>query len=178
MPGANLDLELVPLEADGDGFTIFGRFPPGFVRDTPGGYLATEEFVVLEGSLAIDGTRYAPGDLTVIPASRVRTVMRAPEGCTVLAWFSGQAIFRTPDELDVPSECGVRSVSLRDASVGELLVTSESRWVLTGGATDWQPGAEGFDVQGTGWARAQEEWPGESPIGRLVLRIPRVPTGA
>lgn len=171
MPGANLGLDIVPLESDGDAFTILGRFPAGFVRDTPGGYLAAEEFFVLDGHLEIGGEVYRPGQLTHIPARYLRTGMRAPEGCTVLAWFGGPAIFRTPEEISPTADEPIVSVDLRGAGRGEALTTSLARWRVAT-MDEWSAGAEAFDLAGTGWARTPADWPGEPPAGEIVLREP------
>lgn len=168
MPGANLGLELVPLASSGETFTILGRFPAGFDRPTPGGYFGAEEFLVLDGHLEIQGQRYVRGDLTFIPANFLRTTMQAPEGCTVLAWFGGPAIFRTADELgdDAVTE-GITSVSL-DALLGEdFLVTSEARWSLGDIAT--QPDDDGVDLAMSTW------WHGAADREGLGLR--RAPIG-
>jgi hypothetical protein len=168
MPGANLGLELVPLASAGETFTILGRFPAGFDRPTRGGYLGAEEFLVLDGFLEIEGQRYARGDLTFIPAGFLRTTMQAPEGCTVLAWFGGPAIFRTPDELgeDAVTD-GIVSVRV-DALLGEdFLVTSEARWSVGQAATG--PDDDGVDLAMGTW------WHGAAERDDLALR--RTPVG-
>ncbi len=172
MPGAELGLDLVPLAADGEAFTIVGRFPAGFARLAPGGYLAAEDFVVLDGHLEIEGVRYGPGTLTHVPARYLRSRMLAPQGCTVLAWFGGPAIFREPDELAPGSAEPIRSWDLGALADGEELRTADATWRRAGG--DWPAGAEGFDLAGTGWAREAARWPGGAAglPADLVLRTP------
>lgn len=99
MPGSNGSIDLVPLASAAGAFTILGRFPAGFERLTPGGYVCAEEFLVLDGALELEGTTYTRGDLTLVPAHLLRTEMRSPRGCLLLAWFGGPAEFRAPDEL-------------------------------------------------------------------------------
>src|SRR4051794_13506748 len=119
MPGANLGFELVPLASAGETFAILGRFPAGFDRSAVGGYFSAEEFLVLDGSLEIEGQQYVRGDLTFIPSHFLRTRMLSPQGCTVLAWFGGPAIFRTADEIgDDAVTDGIESVAV-DAMLGE-----------------------------------------------------------
>lgn len=168
MPGANLGLELVPLASSGETFSILGRFPAGFDRPTQGGYFGAEEFLVLDGYLELEGQRYSRGDLTYIPANYLRTTMQAPEGCTVLAWFGGAAIFRTADELgDAAVTDGIVSVPV-DALLGEdFLVTSEARWSFGDIAT--QADDDGVDLAMSTW------WHGAAGGEGLVLR--RVPVG-
>jgi len=122
MPGANLPLDLVRLASPRDRFTIHGRFPGGFERLVPGGYVAAEEFLVLEGELELADVVYRRGDLTVIPAAYPRAGMRSSEGCRVLAWFGGLPEFLPADRLP-PSEGAVVSVAI-DAA---------------GDATGWNP---------------------------------------
>jgi hypothetical protein len=124
MPGANDDIELVPLACAPGGFTILGRFAPGFERVTPGGYRCSEEFLIVDGELEFEHTTYVRGDLTVVPAHLLRTGMRSPRGCVLLAWFGGPAIFQAPDELDradgaiVSARTSDRSAPLPGSPVG------------------------------------------------------------
>lgn len=168
MPGANQGLELVPLASSGETFAILGRFPAGFDRPTPGGYFGAEEFLVLDGHLEIEGRRYSRGDLTYIPANYLRTSMQAPEGCTVLAWFGGAAIFRTAEELgDAAVTEGIVSVGVDALLSSDFLVTSEASWsvgdLLTG------PDDDGVDLAMSTW------WHGAADHEGLILR--RVPVG-
>lgn len=129
MPGANLDLALVPLASEGEAFTIMGRFPPGFERAARGGYFAAEEVLVLDGYLELEGVRYVPGDLTFVPPNYLRTHLSAPEGCRVLAWFGGPAIFRTEEELGARAvSTGIVSVPIGAAAGADFLVTADARW--------------------------------------------------
>ena len=124
MPGANDDIELVPLACASGRFTILGRFAAGFERVTPGGYECSEEFLVIDGELEFEGTTFVRGDLAVVPAQLVRTGMRSPRGCVLLAWFGGPAEFRAPDALGradgaiVAVRTSDRSVSLPSSAVG------------------------------------------------------------
>jgi len=101
MPGANLPLDVVRLASERGRFSIHGRFPPGFERAVPGGYVASEEFLVLEGELESEGRVFRRGDLTVVPPAFPRTAMRSPLGCRVLAWFGGLPDFVAHDALPV-----------------------------------------------------------------------------
>ncbi len=167
MPGANLGLDIVALPSAADRLSIYGRFPVGFVRNTPGGYLCAEEFVVLTGFLEIHGVRYRPGTLAHIPAGFLREGMSAPEGCTVLAWFAGPAIFRTPDELS-PTDAVITTVDVRASEPGLVLATPESRWTLTAYAA-WSEDDEGFDPAGSGWACSAADWVA-APADQIIKR--------
>lgn len=170
MPGANADLDLVPLESDGAGFTILGRFPAGFRRTVPGGYPAAEDVVVLDGRLELEDRAYERGTLVHLPSRFLRTSMHSPDGCLVLAWFSGPAVFRSAAELEPVVTTGVRSVDLSAPDDGVLLETAASRWSVVA-AADWPGGADGVDVDRTAWARSVADWPGDPPQRLLVREV-------
>ncbi|GGM45982.1 hypothetical protein ACFFX1_22045 [Dactylosporangium sucinum] len=174
MPGANLGLELLRLDSTGDTFAILGRFPAGFERIRPGGYLAAEEFIVLTGFLDIEGVRRHPGDLTYIPPRFLRTDMRAPEGCTVLAWFGGPAVFHSAERLDGAVTDGIVTVSVQDAAAGPLLSTPAADWVV------FAPGEPVTEAEGdsvavglTWWHRLSAGTPPGTGDGGRVVRVQR-----
>lgn len=171
MPGADQPLRLVPLHADGDAFTILGRFPVGFARVQPGGYLAAEDVIVLDGGLELEGRWYGPTSLVHIPAGYRRTSMRTPAGCLVLAWFGGPALFRPPDELPTVPEAEVRAVECVRSDDGVLLRTEDAHWSVMS-AAERPPEADAVDPELTMWVSAGSQWPGPEPA-RLVVRAPR-----
>jgi len=68
MPGASpVEMALLPKLADG-GFRAFVRFPPGWSRADLGHYAVAEEFVVLEGSLSLNGQTWGASAHVWIPA--------------------------------------------------------------------------------------------------------------
>jgi hypothetical protein len=164
MPGSNGDIELVRLASTDRAFTILGRFAPGFERSTPGGYLCSEELLMLDGELELEGRTYVRGDLAVVPAGFVRTSMRSPRGCRLLAWFGGAAIFREPSELGAPPARGIESVATHGAS-GPLLSSSVGSW-----STEL-PSEGTVDVVGPGlrwWRRGEaREIPADAELVRL-----------
>ena len=128
MPGSSHPLDLVRLAAAPGRFTIHARFPAGFARLEPGGYRATEEFLVLDGALEIDDTVYRRGDLTVVPSDYRRGSMRSPGGCRVLAWFDGRADFLPGDQLGQCREPLVSTSIDSAGAVGHLLTSSVATW--------------------------------------------------
>ncbi|MBL8383263.1 MAG: hypothetical protein JNM90_09325 [Burkholderiales bacterium] len=98
MPGASgpVDLARLPDLADG-GFRAFVRFPPGWERHATGHYQAAEEFLVLAGSLTLEGRAYGPGAYGWIAAHRTRRAMSSAPGCLVHAWFGGLPLWRRGD---------------------------------------------------------------------------------
>lgn len=173
MPGANLGIELVPVRSVGKAFTMLGRFPPGFDRPGPGGYLAAEEFLVLDGELELEDVVAGRGDLCAVPARWERTAMRSRGGCTVLAWFSGAADYRPAAELDGRAGEGLSRVRpLADPAGGCVLRTDEARWLVTGPAD--MPRDRPADVVdaalGT-WVHLAD-LDDALPPGRLLVRVP------
>lgn len=154
MEGANVDLDVVPLASGADEFVILAKFPAGFVRDVPGGYHAAETFLVLDGELTLDGHELSRGDLTHVPAERLREDMRTVGGCLALAWFSGAATYLTPEELGA-SEGDIRTVRLPGAPDGVLLETPEAVWSIGPSS-----GGESIDVQLSRWTLEEPGRPG------------------
>ena len=133
MPAANLAFLATRLDSVEGELAMHGRFPAGFTRPVAGGYQVPEEFLVIEGELVVSGTTYRRGDLTYVPARHLRTDMSSADGCTVLAWFGGPAIFHTEDELDGGHWEGLVSVSVLEGR-GPLLVARDIEWATTAGA--------------------------------------------
>jgi hypothetical protein len=89
MPGAGAPVRLARLPSLSDGaFRAFVRFPAGWSRTQPGYYEAAEEFLVLEGDLALDEVGWAAGGYAWIPARATRRGLRSEAGALVFAWFS------------------------------------------------------------------------------------------
>ena len=89
MPGATpVQMALLPKLDDG-GFRAFVRFPRGWARPDVGHYAVPEEFVVLEGSLSLNGKTWHAGAHAWIPAFERRHDLGSPSGCLVFAWFGG-----------------------------------------------------------------------------------------
>lgn len=133
MPGSNLPLELRRLDGTGDAFVIHGRFPAGFERAESGGYAVPEEVIVLSGELTIAATIYQRGDFVSVPANYERTYMAAPQGCEVIAWFGGPAIFIPAVDLpsiesDDPVVSTVLRRSLVEVASGEFLTLPHATW--------------------------------------------------
>ncbi|MFS3126864.1 cupin domain-containing protein [Nocardioides sp. Bht2] len=168
MPGANRGIDVVPLASAQGRTTMVARFPAGFERATPGGYLAAEEVVLLDGFLELEGVRYGAGSWLHIPAGFRRTEMRSADGATALAWFGGAVDFLTPEELPEVVD-PITSRDLGSLAVGASWQTPESTWRL-GTAADRGQDEEYLDVQGAGWARAATV---VADSDRLLFRTPR-----
>jgi hypothetical protein len=156
MPGANRPFALTRLDSRPGTLAVHGRFPPGFDRPVPGGYVAAEEFVVLDGTLELGGRVYRRGDLTYVPPGYVRTGMRTDGGCTVLAWFGGRADFvpaadltapvgdglvtvRLGSDLDLPSARWTRGARVPSGATGDAVTADLTAWRRLGGTA---PGAD------------------------------------
>lgn len=93
IPQSSPPVSLVPLHADPEAgsFLVLVRFPAGWTRSAAGHYSCDEEFVILEGELAVSGTVFGAGDRGWFPAGRERRDSRTGTGALALAWFSGPA---------------------------------------------------------------------------------------
>ncbi|GAA1746242.1 cupin domain-containing protein [Aeromicrobium alkaliterrae] len=166
MPGSNGGIELVPLAAPEGHFSILGRFPAGFERLTPGGYHASEEVLVLDGELLLEGGTYRRGDLVVVPAEYLRTDMRSPQGCVVLAWFAGPADFLAAEDLEACTDV-ITSVQVDGAS-GALVGSGVAEWsvgeaLVAGGGS---PTLEVVAADLSRWARGQAAVPSDDALVR------------
>lgn len=174
MPGANAPFSLVRLDSAEGAFVVHGHFPAGFERPTPGGYEAAEEFLVLDGRLHLEDEVFERGDLVFVPARFRRTWMSAPEGCTVLAWFGGPAIFIPADELPGAHGDGLRAVrGATAAEPGPLLQLSSATWTLSADG-DPDPGLPG-DLVTADLTRWQRRGTGVAPSGGCLVRTEIVP---
>ena len=90
MPGGSGPVQLARLPdlADG-GFRAFVRFPAGWSRAQRGHYPVDEEFLVIEGELALNERTYRKGDWGFVPAGETRTLLASASGCVVYARFGG-----------------------------------------------------------------------------------------
>ena len=175
MPGADRPLDLVRLESDDATFAILGRFPAGFARPVVGGYAVAEEFLVLAGALELEGTTVRPGTLCFIPAYHPRAPMRSPDGCTVLAWFSGPPVFRRREELTATPSAAVAMVTVGPAAVGSsLLRTSEADWRIADPQVLEDAGtpADVVDLARTRWARVGAGRRAQLPAAPVLARLP------
>lgn len=163
MPGANLPFDLVRLASPRDRFTILGRFPAGFDRSEPGGYTSSEEVLVLDGDLTIEGVTYGRGDLAVVPAMYLRRSMSSVAGCRVLAWFGGPALFQPPDELE-PTDDVIMSLPALEVA-GPLLDSPVGAWGV--GAAPEGPGPlEVVDSDLGRWQRGADLLPAAGDLAR------------
>lgn len=174
MPGANLPIDVVQLEPVGHTFVMLGRFPAGFARPVAGGYAAAEEFLVLTGALELEGTTVESGTLCFIPAHHVRSPMRSPRGCTVLAWFSGLPKFQRAGRLTASPVAAVAMVAVEGAQPdARQLRTTEADWkiadsqVLTAAASP----VDAVDLTLTWWARVGPGAHAEMLAGPVLVRM-------
>lgn len=175
MPDANRSLDIVRLESASGTFAILGRFPAGFERPVTGGYAVAEEFIVLNGALEIEGAAVEPGTLCFIPAHHPRAPMRSPDGCTVLAWFSGPPEFRRTEELTPTAAVAVATVAVRAQADGAtLLRTSEAEWRIADPELlqDQVPPVDVVDLGLTWWARVGAGMSARLPVGPALFRLP------
>lgn len=64
------------------------RVPAGFALPAPQALAADEEFLVLDGDIALDGTRFGPYGYAHLPAGFRRDTLASERGAVLLAFFS------------------------------------------------------------------------------------------
>lgn len=165
IPGGNIPVSLARLAIERDTLVSQSlvRFPPGWERRESGWYSVDEEFFILEGALHMSGSTYQTGDYAVVPAGYLRFASTTPDGCLLLAWFSGKAEWtvgvrhgpRYADRLvqatweTLPDQRG-------PAGTGRLLRREGnlSTWILTGELAIEAPTATDlFSIPDLTWAQ-------------------------
>ncbi|WP_436775843.1 hypothetical protein [Yinghuangia sp. YIM S09857] len=91
IPGSTAPVAMTRLALDPESGSSLSlvRFPPGWQRPERGHYDVGEEFLVVDGELAVSETVYAPGELAWIPAGTLRFASSTHVEAVALAWFSG-----------------------------------------------------------------------------------------
>ncbi len=177
MPGANLGIDLVPLQSSGPTFAILCRFPAGFERPGPGGYQVSEDFLVLDGLLQLEGITIERGTVCSVPAGYVRTMMRTSGGCTVLAWFGGPPDYRSADELSGQPGQGLRAVRvLHDVTARPLLRAAQATWRIVDAAmlTPLERPVDIVDLELRTWYLVGPGGPPPVIAGPLLVRATEV----
>ena len=190
MPGASGPVELARLPDLADGaFRAFVRFPPGWERRADGHYEAAEEFLVLSGSLTLEGAEYDTGAYGWIAARRPRHAMHSADGCLVYAWFGGMPLWRRGESPLGAAGSDHRFAHWRDAPLRELdgglrvRELNDGRghrtWVAEAGVAD-VPVAPGQAREVLEFASRSWHWdePARGTGTRVVRLIDRAPAPA
>lgn len=112
--------------------TLAVRFPKDWERPSAGWYSAAEEFVVLAGTLEMNGEIYKAGDYSYVPAGTTRVGSLARSETLTVARFDGPARWN-------PGSAGdTDSLLRRELSAGSDAVASPlgdgRAWLLRNGA--------------------------------------------
>lgn len=83
----DVEAKVLSRDSESGACSLLVRYPAGWVRATPERLAADEEFLVLEGQLAINGRSYRP--YGYLPAGYERRVAAAPGGAVILTFFEG-----------------------------------------------------------------------------------------
>lgn len=86
------------------------RVPAGFALAAPQALDADEEFLVLDGDIVVNGTRFGPYGYAHLPAGFRRDTLISAEGAVLLAFFS-----RTPQAAAEAAFDPARLVTIADA---------------------------------------------------------------
>jgi hypothetical protein len=126
IPGGSAPVEIVRLHNAQP--TLAVRFPPGWERYQTGSYAASEEFIVVDGSIEMNEEIYAPGSWAFVPAGATRRGTSAPAGALTLARFTGDARWTPGVGADLPSIVSGRIDASPDGS--EAWPLRAGSWVV------------------------------------------------
>lgn len=84
----DVQTKMLSIDAKKGASTCIVRYPKGWSRRIPEYLTAHEEFLVLEGSITINGIAYRQHAYAFLPAGHVRASASSKEGCVLLQTFS------------------------------------------------------------------------------------------
>lgn len=139
MPGAApVQMALLPKLPDG-GFRAFVRFPEGWSRDDVGHYAVAEEFLVLDGTLSLNGETWSKGAHTWVPAYQRRRDLASATGCLVFAWFGATPRW-IPGEPEQPPSANRHRSWIEDGRFIRQMAPGAPRETLDLGDLTWRYG--------------------------------------
>lgn len=87
---ADVEVKTLSFDEDSGASSMILHYPAGWSRATPHHLDVHEEFLVLDGSIEINGHSYGPYCYANLPAGYVRSAAASAEGAVVLTMFSGE----------------------------------------------------------------------------------------
>ena len=87
---SDVGVKVLSHDTDSGASTTIIRYPAGWRRDASHHLAVHEEFLVLEGSLEINGNTYGPYCYANLPAGYNRQGAASVHGAVVLTMFSGE----------------------------------------------------------------------------------------
>ena len=84
----DVDMRILSIDNEGGDASTMLRWPAGWSREEPEHLDCDEEFLVLEGSLEINGKLYRKHDYAHLPGGFLRTSQRCQSGAVTLSFFS------------------------------------------------------------------------------------------
>lgn len=87
-----MDVRVLSLDRGNGACSLLIRYPAGWQQAGPQRLAGAEEFLVLDGTLVIDGRRYGLHDYAYLPAGFLRREASSPDGAVVLTFFQAAAV--------------------------------------------------------------------------------------
>ena len=115
------------------GFTAVVHFPAGWIRESAVTCSEDETFVVLDGTLTLNGMQMGSASLGHVPAGSARVSTHSAHGCTAVAWFSGVPRW-APATAD--DNADVAHYPLRAILGGSTMIVGRAQWILHDPLTD------------------------------------------
>lgn len=168
-------LEVQSLHTDSTTSVLFARFSAGWTRRAPVRCTAAEEFVVLDGTLELNGIVLGPASVAHVPVGAVRATTTTTTGCTAVAWFVGPLGWEDAAPSAAPGAVLAWHPSDDRGATG--WVTALATWSLevAGARPEGSGSGDAVDLDDPGWARLAAGERHRGPSGHRVLRrTPRV----
>jgi hypothetical protein len=152
IPGGIMAVQMGLLRKEDDtrARTLIVRFPDGWSRPGPGYYEPSEEVLILQGELALNGDVLCPGDWAVIPARALRWGMRAYGDVLAFARFDGPARY---EDGNLNASTDLMRI-VRDVATSSTLEAPPGArsWVGAGTAVSLDHDVEVFSLDSRHWA--------------------------
>lgn len=172
-------LEVHPIRADGRTSVLLARFRAGWVRHRPVRCTAAEEFIVLDGTIEVNGSVLGPGSVAHVPAGAARTTTTSVEGCTAMAWFVGHLRWEDVEDPSAPGRPDPGRSNPEPLLAwhpgegdGVEWATPLATWSVLVGEIDEPAPAHGdtVDLDPSVWATLPDAPHASRPPGRRLLR--------
>lgn len=140
------------------------RFPKGWERSSPGSYLSAEEFIVLEGSLEMNGRGFQANDWVYVPDRVTRRNTASPDGALTLASFLGPSRWTAVKDAETQEQEEILTRKLEPSGESTITPLGGRGWLLFPGqlSSSWliesldggisAVNAEVFEIESKVWA--------------------------
>lgn len=126
-PLADVEIKVLSRDTDSGAASLIQRYPAGWSGAAPYHLEAAEEFVVLEGEIAINGVPYTELTYAHLPARHGRREVRSEGGAVVLSFFDASPAVTRGDGAR-PRGSSKRSTSCAKGGMGTTRGSTAPNW--------------------------------------------------